>query len=180
MLGGPRWHGLVFSTFMAAHSPPSHQAAFVSLLTFFKVEEFFLVFFSLCLCRLLLLVCDFGEVEKRMVERLSSGREIWRGWVICSSQRWFKHKVTYSMKIVNRSPGAGPRGNWPRQKSDWPLKCPCPVFFFLIVTNNKYDNLLRIFICVALLKFIERTVNKESLQSAPYCVRKECVWMMDI
>lgn len=35
MLGGPRWRGLVFSTFMAAHSPHSHQAAFVCLLTFF-------------------------------------------------------------------------------------------------------------------------------------------------
>lgn len=41
MLGGPRWRGLVFSTFMAAHSPHSHQAAFVCLLTFFMLKGSF-------------------------------------------------------------------------------------------------------------------------------------------
>lgn len=41
MLGVPRWCGLVFSTFMAAHHPLSHQAAFVCLLTFFWLKSSF-------------------------------------------------------------------------------------------------------------------------------------------
>lgn len=47
MLGVSRWGGLVFSTFMAAFSPLSHQTGFVCFVTFGGVESA-LCFISEC------------------------------------------------------------------------------------------------------------------------------------
>ena len=94
-------------------------------------------------------------------------------------------------------PMAGQGGEWPKLKSDWPLKRPCPVNTLLLLTNNSNKNYYKSYFqpevswwmadlgfskhiqCVALLKAIELTVNKEWLTCAPHWIRN-CVLLLDI